>query len=231
MRSLYRTAGPDLLRDVALVCAADALVAASFGAIAVGAGLPVWLPVVLSLAVFAGASQFLLVGIVASGGTLAAAVVAGLLVNARHVPFGFTVADVLGRGARRLAGAHVMTDESVAFALGQRDPGRRSAAYWTCGIALYSSFALLTVAGAVAGKAIGDTDAWGLDAAFPAVLLALVIPSLRDRGARRAALAGAAVALATSPFLPAGLPVLLALAAVPLARAGGGRLGTPAVTE
>ena len=46
------------------------------------------------------------------------------------------------------------------------------------------------------------------------MILALIVPDLRDRMTRRAALAGAAVALAATPFLPAGLPVLLALAAV-----------------
>ena len=55
---------------------------------------------------------------------------------------------------------------------------------------------------------------FGLDAAFPAVLLALVLPSLRDRSARLPVLAGVVVALAATPFLPAGLPVLLALAGV-----------------
>ena len=221
MRSLYRTTlhrriGSRLARDVALVCLADAVVALSFGAITVGAGLPAWLPVLLSLVVFAGASQFLLVGVVASGGSLAAAVAAGLLVNARHVPFGFAVADSLGGGlGRRLAGSHLMTDESVAFAVAEPDPARRTAAYWVCGLAVFVSFNLAVVPGVVAGRALGDPATWGLDAAFPAVLLALVLPALRDAVTRRAALAGAAIALATSPVLPAGLPVLLAL--LPLA--------------
>jgi len=223
MRSLYRTMGPELVRDVALVCLADAVVAASFGAIAVGAGLPAWLPILLSLAVFAGASQFMLVGIVASGGSLLAAVTAGLLVNTRHVPFGFAVADTLGGGlVRRLVGSHLMVDESVAFAVAQRDPLRRNVAYWACGVSLFICFNLAVVAGVLAGRVVGDTDAWGLDAAFPAVVLALVVPALKDAVTRRAALLGAAIALATSPFLPIGLPVLLALAAVPVAARGPG---------
>jgi predicted branched-subunit amino acid permease len=70
------------------------------------------------------------------------------------------------------------------------------------------------VIGALIGSAVHDTSAFGLDAMFPAVILALIVPDLRDRMTRRAALAGAAVALAATPFLPAGLPVLLALSAV-----------------
>jgi 4-azaleucine resistance transporter AzlC len=206
----------NLVRDVALVCVADALVGLSFGAIAVGLGLPLWLPMLMSVVVFAGAAQFLFIGIVGAGGNPVAAVVAGLLVNVRHVPFGFAVADVFtGTGwLRRIAGSHVMVDESVAFTLARREPARRRTAYWLCGAGLFTAWNLGVVAGAFGGRAVGDTDAFGLDAAFPAVLLALLLPSLDRAGNRRAALAGVAVALATTPFLPAGLPVLLALVGV-----------------
>ncbi|MFB9932019.1 AzlC family ABC transporter permease [Amycolatopsis halotolerans] len=215
MRSIWRTLDRGLARDIGLVCLADTLVGVSYGAIAVGSGFPLWAPMLLSLLVFAGASQFMFVGIVASGGNPLAAVAAGLLVNARHVPFGFAVGDALGRGLfGRLAGSHLMIDESVAFALAQRDADRRRAAYWACGIGLFVCWNLGVVVGAFAGSAISDTDAFGLDAAFPAVLLALVLPSLKDRAARLPVLIGVVVALAATPLLPAGLPVLLALVGV-----------------
>jgi predicted branched-subunit amino acid permease len=135
------------------------------------------------------------------------------VLNARHLPFGFAVADVLGeRWRTRLLGAHLLIDESVAFTMAQRDPRRRRAAFWICSLALFVVWNAAVVLGALAGGSIGDTDALGLDAAFPAVLLALVLPALRDRGTREAALLGAVIAVATTPFLPAGLPVLLALA-------------------
>ena len=216
MRSLYRTLGPDLIRGIALVCLADALVGASFGAIAVSAGLPLWVPILLSVVVFAGAAQFLFVGLIAAGGSPLAAVAAGLLVNARHLPFGFSVGDALERTGwfRRLIGSHLMTDETVAFALAQDDPRRRRAAYWVSGAALFVCWNVSVVLGGLAGGAISDTDALGLDAAFPAVLLALVLPSLNDAKTRWAALIGLVVALGTTPFLPAGAPVLLALLGV-----------------
>ncbi|WP_443608269.1 AzlC family ABC transporter permease [Actinacidiphila bryophytorum] len=209
------------------MCAADAVVGASFGAITVGLGLPVWLPMLMSAVVFAGAAQFLFVGLVAAGGNPIAAVAAGLLVNARHVPFGFAVGDALGTGwLRRIAGSHLMVDETVAFALAQTGPARRHKAYWLCGTSLFLSWNAGVVLGTYGGRAVGDTDALGLDAAFPAVLLALVLPNLRLPRTRWAALAGTAVALATTPFLPAGLPVLLALAGV--AAAGTGSAGAAA---
>lgn len=215
MRSIWRTLEKDLARDIALVCVADALVGLSFGAIAVGLGLPVWLPMLLSVVVFAGASQFMFIGIVGAGGNPVAAVVAGLLVNARHVPFGFAVGDVFGTGPlRRLAGSHLMVDETVAFTLAQREPARRRAAYWACGVGLFLCWNAGVAVGALGGSAVGDTDAFGLDAAFPAVLLALLLPSLHDSRTRRAALAGVTIALVAAPYLPAGLPVLLALIGV-----------------
>ncbi|ADJ47069.1 branched-chain amino acid permease [Amycolatopsis mediterranei S699] len=187
----------------------------SYGAIAVSSGFPLWLPMLMSLLVFAGASQFMFIGIVAAGGNPFAAVLAGLLANARHLPFGFAIGDVLGkRWTARLAGSHLMIDESVAFALAQREAHRRRAAYWACGIGLFACWNIGVVGGAYAGTAISDTDVFGLDAAFPAVLLALVLPSLRDKAARLPVLIGVLVALAATPFLPAGLPVLLALAGV-----------------
>ncbi|WP_199543185.1 AzlC family ABC transporter permease [Prauserella sp. PE36] len=215
MRSIWRTLDRGLARDIALVCLADAVVGVSFGAITVSSGLPLWLPMLLSLVVFAGAAQFMFVGLVASGGNPIAAVVAGLLVNARHLPFGFAVGDVLGdRWARRIVGSHLMIDETVAFALAQRDAERRRAAYWACGVGLFVCWNVGVVLGAFGGTVVTDTDAFGLDAAFPAVLLALVLPSLKDPATRRAALAGVVIALATAPFLPGGVPVLLALAGV-----------------
>jgi 4-azaleucine resistance transporter AzlC len=232
MRSVRRTPvrdrlglDPDLARDVALVCLADGVVGVAFGAITVGSGLPIWLPMLLSVLVFAGAAQFLFVGIVASGGNPVAAVLAGLLVNARHLPFGFAVADVLGRGwTRKAVGSHVMIDESVAFVMAQETASRRRAAYWTCGLSLFACWNIGVVIGALAGTVVSDTNALGLDAAFPAVLLALVLPSLRDTATRRVALAGAGIAVLTSPFLQPGLPVLLALAAMLL-------LGRPGRSE
>jgi len=215
MRSIWRTLDRALARDIGLVCLADCLVGVSYGAIAVSSGFPLWAPMLMSLLVFAGASQFMFVGIIAAGGNPFAAVLAGLLVNARHLPFGFALGDVLGkRWAARIAGSHLMIDESVAFALAEKDAHRRRAAYWACGIGLFVSWNAGVLIGAYAGTAISDTDAFGLDAAFPAVLLALVLPALKDRAARLPVLVGVVVALVATPFMPAGLPVLLALAGV-----------------
>ncbi|HEV7649629.1 MAG TPA: AzlC family ABC transporter permease [Actinophytocola sp.] len=214
MRSIWRTLDVALRRDLLAVVLAIGVVGVSFGAIAVAGGLPWWMPSLLSLLVFAGGSQFMVVGVVAAGGGPVAAVLGALLLNARHLPFGLAVGGVMGRGfAPRLFGSHLLIDESVAFAMAQKDPVRSRAVFWALGSAAYVVWNVGTLAGVLAGRGIADTDAFGLDAAFPAALLALVLPTLRgDARTRNAALAGAAVALVATPFLPPGVPVLLALA-------------------
>jgi 4-azaleucine resistance transporter AzlC len=210
MRSIDRT----LARDIVFVCLAVCLVGISYGAIAVASGFPLWLPMAQSVLVFAGSSELLFVGLVAAGGNPVAVAFTGLLVNARHVPYGLALPPgVTGSGWRRLLGTHVMNDESVVFGLGSG-----GAAFWACGLGLLIAWPGGAAIGALLGSVVHDTNAFGLDATFPAVILALVLPRLRDRGTLRAALAGACVALAAVPFLPAGAPVLLALVAVVIAR-------------
>lgn len=211
MRTFWRTLDRAEIRDIAVVCAGVGVIGLSYGSSAVASGLPAWVPMSLAVLVIAGASELLFVGIIAAGGSPAAAVLAGLLVNARHVPYGLGLPDVVGRGWRRLIGTHVMNDESVVFALSHPDLARSRAAYWTSGLGILLCWPLGAALGALLGAVVHDTDAFGLDAMFPAVLLALVLPALRDRDKRLAALTGAALALATVPVLPAGMPELLAL--------------------
>jgi 4-azaleucine resistance transporter AzlC len=211
VRTIWRTLDRAERRDIAVVCLGVGVIGLSYGSSAVTSGLPLWVPILLAALVIAGASELLFVGIIAAGGSPVAAVLAGLLVNARHVPYGLGLPDVVGRGWRRLLGTHVMNDESVSFALAHQDPVRSRAAYWVSGLGIALCWPLGATLGALLGTVAHDTDAFGLDAMFPAVLLALVLPSLRERDKRLAALTGAAIALAAVPVLPAGLPELLAL--------------------
>jgi 4-azaleucine resistance transporter AzlC len=213
--SIWRTLERGVLRDIALTGLAVLFIGLSYGAIAVASGFPLWVPAAQSVFVLAGASEFLFIGIVAAGGNPIAAALAGLLVNARHLPYGLALGpDATGPGWRRIIGTHLMNDETVVFALAQEDLPRKRAAYWACGLGVGVCWSGGAVLGGLIGSAIHDISAFGLDAMFPAVILALIVPSLRERVTLRAAVAGAALALVAAPFLPAGLPVLLALAAV-----------------
>jgi 4-azaleucine resistance transporter AzlC len=207
-----------LARDVAAIGAAILFVGISYGAIARADRVPVWAIVVMSVLVFAGGSQFLAVGLLAAGNPVAA-VAGGLLLNARHLPFGLSTGDLWDTDAggrarrlgRRLVGSHLMVDESVAFALGQPDRTSAARAYWLTGGTLFTVWNLGTLLGIVVGGEVGDPATFGFDAAFPAGLLALLMPQLRQRVPRRVAVLGAAVAVLATPLLPAGVPVLLAL--------------------
>lgn len=202
------------VRDIALACAADAIISVSYGAMSVSGGLPPWVPIAMSLIVFSGGAQIAATSIVLAGGSPFAGVAAGILLNARILPYGFTVADITGTGRwyARLFGAHVTSDETVAFALRQQTEAERRSAFWTCGIALYLSWNAATALGAVAGTIIQHPGSFGLDAAFPAMMLALALPAVTTRRAAAAVGTGALAAVALTPVLPAGLPVLASLA-------------------
>ena len=211
MRTVKRTPRLPLARDVATVAVAMLAVGASFGAIAVASGLPAWAAITMSVIVFAGGAQFMAVGLIAAGSPVAA-VLAGLLLNVRHLPFGLALAETIGpRWRDRLVGSHLMTDESTAFGLAQPAGSDRRRAYWVAGTGWFLAWNLGTVLGVLLGAQVGDPQRFGLDAAFPAGLLAMLMPALRESRTRRVALTGAAVAVLTTPVLPAGLPVLLAL--------------------
>ncbi|SDZ05618.1 4-azaleucine resistance probable transporter AzlC [Micromonospora pattaloongensis] len=188
-----------------------AAVGASFGAIAIASGLPVWAVVAMSSVLYAGGAQFMAVGLIAAGSPFAA-IFAGLLINARHLPFGLALGDTLGaRWRDKLLGSHFMTDEATAFALAQPEGAARRRAFWLAGIVLFLAWNAGTLLGVLLGGTAGDPAVLGLDAAFPAGLLALLMPALRDPRTRTVAAAGAAIAVLATPVLPAGLPVLLAL--------------------
>lgn len=214
MRSIWRTLPPSQLRAVLLVSLAVGLTAVSYGATSVASGFPIWMPPVLAVMVLAGSAEFLFVGILAAGGGIVAAVAAAILVNARHLPYGMATRHLVGTGPKRLLGAHLMNDESVVLGLGQTDPDVARAAYWAAGIGVAVCWPLGAVAGVALGNLVGDTHAIGLDAMFPAIVAGLVMPVLRAGKGRRPALVGGALALAVTPFVPAGVAPLLALLAL-----------------
>ena len=186
---------------------------ASFGAISVGSGLTLAQTMVLSLVMFTGASQFAFVGVVAGGGSPFAAVAASLLLAVRNAFYGVALSEILHpRGLARLWTAHFVIDETTGMAVSQASPRARRYAFWATGIILFFLWQLGSLSGALVGRAI-NPSAVGLDAAAPAVFLALLWPSLRRRDARWVALGGAALALALVPLTPPGVPVVAAASA------------------
>jgi 4-azaleucine resistance transporter AzlC len=185
----------------------------SFGVLARAVGFGWLAPIVMSATTFAGSAQFAAVSVLGDGGTVAAAVAAALLLNARYAPIGITVAPfVTGTAWSRFLHAQLVVDESWAIAA--EGEGRfNTRVLIGAGLLLYVTWVGGTAIGAIVGTAFGDPATLGLDAAFAALFLGLLVPLAGDRKHVAAALLGAAIALALTPITPAGVPIIAASAA------------------
>lgn len=207
----------EVVRQAWTVGIATGAYGVSFGALSVAAGLDVWQTQALSALMFTGGSQFAFVGIVGTGLAAApSAIATASLLGIRNGLYGLQVAQFLGvRGVRRLAAAQLTIDESTALGIGQGEPRLQRTGFWHTGIAVFVFWNLMTLVGALLGNALGDPRAWGLDAAAAAAFCALLWPRLRSRDGVTVAVLAAAIALVAAPWVPAGIPVILAaLAAV-----------------
>ena len=200
-----------IIRDSLGVGVATGAYGVGFGAVSVASGLTVWQTCALSLLVFTGASQFALVGVVAAGGAPLSGALTALLLGTRNTLYGLRLAPLLAwHGARRLLAAHVLIDESTAMSVTRESRAAARLGFLVTGVSIFVLWNLATLAGVVAGNAIGDPRQYGLDAAVGAAFLALLWPRLHRRSNQLVALAAAAVALGVVPFVPLGVPVLAA---------------------
>lgn len=215
---------------------AVALPGVSFGALSVAGGLPAWAPIVMSVVVFAGGAQFAAVGVLAAGAGALPAVLTGLLLNLRLLPYGLTMAGTVApiRGPRegaapgssaerdrRQPGAvdrwllpHLLVDESVGLAQTRRDPAERRAAFLLGGWGVFLGWNLGVLAGVAVGQTVGDPARLGLDAALPAVLAALIVGAVRGPAAGRAGPDGERTDPSGCAPSRTGVDTRLALAAV-----------------
>lgn len=182
----------------------------SFGLLATSTGFGGAAAIAMSLTTYTGASQFAAVSILAAGGGVSAAIVAAVLLASRYLPIGLSVAPVFrGNPLLRFAQAQLIIDESWAVSTrkdGTFDHGRLMGA----GFVLLVAWMAGTVLGVIGGDFLGDPERLGLDAAFPALFLALLVPQLKERKALRAALLGATIAVALIPFVRPGMPIIAA---------------------
>ncbi len=202
-------------REGLVLAVAVGIVGVTFGVLADVAGLSIPQVMVMSALMFTGASQLAAVSVIDGGGTGYTAVGSALLLAARNALYGPVVARLFGSStAVRVVGSHFVIDETTAMAAMQDEDDTAADAFWWTAIWLWSLWNLGSVGGALVGSAIGDPEAWGLDAAFPAAFVALLAPHVRTRPGRVAAIGGGALAIATVPIAPAGVPLLVASLAV-----------------
>lgn len=205
-----------VVRDALGVGVAVGLSGFAFGVTAVGAGLSLAQTCALSLFVFTGASQFALVGALAAGGSPLTAAAGAFFLGVRNTFYGLRLATLLRlpRLVRPFA-AHLVIDETAAVTLAQKDRRGARIGFTVTGVTVFVLWNLTTLLGAMGAGALGDTKAWGLDAAGPAVFLALLAPMLSTAVARATAGLAVVLGLGLLPVLPAGVPVLLAGLAAP----------------
>ncbi len=197
----------------------------AFGALSAASGLSATQAVALSAVMFTGASQFALVGVLGGGGAPLAGISAALLLGLRNAFYGVPLTRLLRpSGLGRLWTAHFVVDETAAMAVAQRTPRAGRYAFWATGFALFALWVSGTLAGALLGSGI-DTSALGLDAAAPAIFLALLWPQLSRRRAPAVALGAAVVALGLVSLVPPGVPIIAAAAVAIAAGLWPGRPG------
>lgn len=185
----------------------------SYGVLARAAGMGAIAPVVMSATTFAGSAQFAAASVLDDAGTVVAAVLAAVLLNARYAPMSIAAAPgFTGSLPRRLFSSQLIVDES--WALSARGGGRFDIPFLLgAGALLYPFWVGGTALGVVAGDFVGNPERFGMDAAFPALFLALLASQVPTRRAVAAAALGGAIALVLLPFTPAGVPIIAAAAA------------------
>ncbi|MCW2539662.1 MAG: AzlC protein [Frankiales bacterium] len=212
-------AAKQVVRDSLGVAIAVGSYGVAFGAASVAAGFSPAQTSLSSLLTFTGGSQFAIAGVIAGGGTAAAALGSGYLLGARNTLYALRLQPLLAvRGWRRALAALLTIDESTAMALGQRAPALSRVAFWWTAAGVYVLWNLATLLGAFGAQALGDPKRFGLDAAIPAAFLALLAPRLRAGPLPgRIAAGGALIALILIPLTPPGVPVLAGCVSLALA--------------
>lgn len=184
-----------------------------YGASALAAGLSPLMAQAMSVVVFAGSAQFVIVQLVAENVPPLVIAATALVVNLRHLLYSASIAPYLRKVAarhRRLL-AYLLTDEAFTVSIihFQREPEEPAPGWYLAGagLALWTTWQLSTAAGIFLGASL---PAWlPLDFALPLTFIALAVPAIRDRATVGAAItAGAVVLLARA--LPFGLSLLVA---------------------
>lgn len=150
-----------------------------FGAVAAGNGLSVGEAALMSLTIYAGASQ--LVGIELFGHHVPAwlIVLSVFAVNFRHILYSAAVGPLVSRFSlpQQAAAFFVLTDPQFALTLSRGETGKPVTFAWYMGLGLplYMSWNVMTVVGALFGRLIGDPNAWGVNVLLPIYFMGLLL--------------------------------------------------------
>lgn len=181
-------------------------------------GTSVWRAFAASAVIFSATSQFAYLAVRDAGGTEWAAIAAGVIVATR---FGILAMSLIPKlpagGARRIAAALNSFDPNVAVAIQQETPPSVEREFWRTTGAMLGGWFVGIAIGSFLGNVLGDIDRFGLDAVFPAALLAIIANLLRTREGLTTATVGGLICLVLLPLAPAGVPIIMSVAGVGIA--------------
>ncbi|MBO8142120.1 MAG: AzlC family ABC transporter permease [Firmicutes bacterium] len=190
----------------------------ALGVLAAQEGLGPFATGAMSLFVYAGASQFIAVGMIGAQAAALSIVLTTFFINLRHLLMSAAISPYL-RGLKSwtlAALAFLLTDETFGVASAEFSRrGRGDPVYFTgLGLTAYGTWCAATVIGAWAGQGLASPEALGLDFALKAMFIGLLAGQLRGESMVRGAVAvlAGAGALAAAPYL-GGFSVMAAAAA------------------
>ena len=189
-----------------------------FGTLAQSSGLSFGAAAGMSAFVFAGSSQFIALGLLASGSTAILVIVTTLVVNLRHLLYAASLVPYMQDTSQhwKAVMGFLLTDEAFAVAIRRyRQPGRRGTDYWYylgAALAMYLNWQCCTWLGLTVGQMMPNAANWGLDFAMVATFIGMVIPYVVTKPMMGAVAITAGVAIVAH-----GLPYQLGLLVAVLA--------------
>ena len=184
-----------------------------YGILALAAGLTTGEAQAMSVIVFAGSAQFMLVQLIAVGTPALVIIVTGFIINLRHALYSASVAPQIKHlnPLWKTLLSYLLTDEAYAIAITRyvkRDASPYKHFYFLgAGLALWSSWQVSTAVGVFLGAQIPSS--WSLDFTLALTFIAIVVPALKDRPSILAALSASVVAVIAAP-LPYKLNLIVA---------------------
>ncbi len=191
----------------------------AYGVLAVQGGLTIGETLLMSLVVFAGASQFMAAGMFQSGVDALTIVVSTFLINVRHLVMGLSLSPYLSEttpGWQRML-AFGMVDESYLTTIThyreQSEPQGNPHFLLASGLLMYVVWFAASLVGALAGHSISDPLKWGLDFAMPATFLTMLLPQVVSRRLFAVVAVAAVAATALFVLIPGKWYIIIAVVA------------------
>lgn len=196
------------------ICISVAAYGIVWGVLAGQAGMTVLEVVLMSGLVFAGAAQFVAAELWTTTAPLpvGALILAALIVNLRFLLMTATLRPLFTKWPvwRAALSMWFVSDENWAMTMSEVAKGRGSAAFLIGGGAMaWISWMASTVSGRLLGSVIDDPAQWGLDFAFTATFLALLLGTWRGRGDLVPWIVGALAAVVAAQFIPGSWHILI----------------------